>query len=283
MRFGEVVAAVDWSGRALGAESAIWRAVIGDGEIALEGGLGRQETVRALLDLARETERCTIGLDFSFSYPAWFLRSIGVTEVGDLWERVRRDGEEWLRSSPPPFFGRRGTRRPVDVELLRATERPAAFAGAFRPFSTFQTGGAGAVGTGAIRGMPLLPTFRSAGFAIWPFDAPAERTVVEIYPRMFTGPVVKRDRAARSERLDAVDLPPGIRRLAIESEDAFDALLAAIGLWERRGEIPLLEQATADPERCEGRIFGSARTTEETVAPRGVGATTSGPRAGSRA
>ena len=37
-----------------------------------------------------------------------------------------------------------------------------------RPKSTFQIGGAGAVGTGSLRGMPHLLTLREAGCAVWP-------------------------------------------------------------------------------------------------------------------
>ena len=55
----------------------------------------------------------------------------------------------------------------------------------------FQIGGAGAVGTGSIRGMPHLLTLADSGFTIWPFVSGGLPTVVEIYPRALTGPVNK--------------------------------------------------------------------------------------------
>lgn len=54
---------------------------------------------------------------------------------------------------------------------LRRTDRERPAVGGIRPTSGFQIGGAGAVGTGAVRGMPMLARLRAAGFAIWPFDA----------------------------------------------------------------------------------------------------------------
>src|SRR5215475_2313017 len=50
--------------------------------------------------------------------------------------------------------------------------------------SIFQLVGSGQVGPGSVRGMPLLSVLRVAGFAVWPFDAPGDRTVMEIYPTL---------------------------------------------------------------------------------------------------
>ena len=84
------------------------------------------------------------------------------------------DGETWLRPTPP--FWRDRCVLPVEQRFRRCELelRPAK--------SIFQLVGNGQVGAGSVRGMPLLARLRANGFAIWPFDAPGDRTVVEIYP-----------------------------------------------------------------------------------------------------
>jgi hypothetical protein len=64
---------------------------------------------------------------------------------------------------------------------------------------------------------------------VWPFDPLSSHTLVEIYPRLFTGPVVKRSREARAGFL-AESFPPvsnPLRLAMTESEDAFDAGVSA--------------------------------------------------------
>jgi catechol 2,3-dioxygenase-like lactoylglutathione lyase family enzyme len=79
----------------------------------------------------------------------------------------------------------------------------------------FQIGGAGAVGTGSLRGMQHLADLAHAGFSIWPFDRPGWPLAVEIYPRLFTPGVVKSRHRARRHRSYAwrkiLGLPPGRR------------------------------------------------------------------------
>src|SRR5947207_2673911 len=82
-------------------------------------------------------------------------------------------------------------RRPTLEEHLRRTDRDVPGIGGIRPKSVFQIGGAGAVGTGSIRGMSLLKRLSDAGFAVWPFDSAQFPLVVEIYPRLLTGSVKK--------------------------------------------------------------------------------------------
>ena len=124
-----------------------------------------------------------------------------------------------------------------------------------RPKSVFQIGGAGAVGTGSIRGMPHLAALRRGGFSVWPFDPPVPPCVVEIYPRVLTGPVVKRSLDERRQALRAWRLPPALAASAARSEDAFDAAVSALVMWERRTDLSRLTEA-GDPEaRLEGEIF----------------------------
>jgi hypothetical protein len=107
--------------------------------------------------------------------------------------------------------------------------------GGILPKPTFQIGGAGAVGTGSVRGWPHLARLHQAGYAVWPFDAPAAPPlVVEVWPRACTGAVVKSDPIARrayvQQHLGHVRGMP--RDLMCASEDAFDAACTALVMAE---------------------------------------------------
>src|SRR5918996_403650 len=98
-------------------------------------------------------------------------------------------GERLLAACDEPFWGRPGKPNPHPKDrLYRRTEREE---GEGVAKSVFQIGGAGAVGTGSIRGMPHLLTLSALGFAVWPFAEGGWPRVVEIYPRLLTGPVNK--------------------------------------------------------------------------------------------
>ena len=109
----------------------------------------------------------------------------------------------------------------------------------------------------------MLLELRDAGWAVWPFDAPGSHTLVEIYPRVFTGPLVKRDTSARSRFLNVTGHLAATRsdflNTMIASEDAFDAGVSAVEMSLAAGATPL--RAIDDPRsRIEGRIWvpGSA-------------------------
>jgi hypothetical protein len=137
--------AVDWSGKAKGSVESLWRAEVRDGKLTeLRNGLDRGELSAKLLELGEAEPSMVIGLDFAFSFPAWWCEENG-------WS----SGEDAVRAK-----------------------------------SIFQIGGAGAVGTGSVRGMPHLLTLAKNGFGIWPFSEGWPR-VVEIYPRALTGPLNK--------------------------------------------------------------------------------------------
>ena len=71
------------------------------------------------------------------------------------------------------------------------------------------------MGTGSIRGWPVLARLRREGFAIWPFDDARTPLVVEVYPRACTGAVVKTDIRQRAALLDRrfPRLDPALREL----------------------------------------------------------------------
>lgn len=107
--------------------------------------------------------------------------------------------------------------------------------------------------------MPLLLRLREAGFAIWPFDAAGPSTwprVVEIYPRLLTGPVAKSQEAARRAYVAALGWPsdPSWAEQLVASEDAFDAALSALGM--ARGAAGLVDLPPVPPEAAlEGWIW----------------------------
>ena len=250
--------AVDWSGAKAGARSKISLAEVRDGRLVrVESGRDRSEVVDHLIDAAASDPDLVVGLDFAFSFPFWFAEQVGARSVEELWSVVAEEGERWLESCEDPFWGRPGRRRPELPEHFRWTEREVAGPEGATPKSVFQIGGAGAVGTGSIRGMPCLTALRSAGFSIWPFHDPARPLVIEIYPRLLTGPVVKSSDIERSAYL-ARCLPRLERALAgtvASSEDAFDAAVSAVVMSRHADEIAALAKSRDPTERIEGRIW----------------------------
>lgn len=246
--------ALDWSGRATRAAETIWTAVVHDGRLVeLANGRDRGQAIAHLLDLASRDPDLVVGLDFSFSLPAWFAASLGAATGPELWPVVAAEGERWLRDCEPPFWGRTGRRRPPG-EVLRRTEAQLDAVSGIRPKSTFQVGGAGAVGTGSLRGMPLLRDLRAGGFAVWPFDDGRTPVAVEIWPRLLTGPVVKSDAGVRRAYL-AARFPDVGAGPAACSEDAFDAAVSALVMDRHRSELLALPPARDDVDRLEGRVW----------------------------
>jgi hypothetical protein len=253
------VLAIDWSGRRTGERRYLWTAEAAGGELLrLTCGRTRAEVKGDLVRRRGETPGPVVGFDFSFSLPAWFLDQRGFAGAPDLWAAAARDGEGWLHDCAPPFWGRPGRPRPELPQHLRVTEAGLAAVGGIRPKSTFQIGGAGSVGTGSLRGFPVLARLRDAGFAIWPIDAPAAAPVaVEIYPRLLTGAVVKSDLEARRAHLDArhPGIPPALRELAVASEDAFDAAVSALVMSVHERDLRALPAVDDPVLRREGCVW----------------------------
>jgi hypothetical protein len=222
--------------------------VAGDGErVTLETGRDRAQVGDRLVQLALDDPALVVGLDFGFSLPLWYLDQAGFEDGMAVPEAV---AERWLLDCPPPFWGRPGRRRGPEPQHQRTELLVAPVAR-----SIFQVGGSGAVGTGSLRGWPLLRRLRAEGYAVWPFDEPGGRTsapvALEIFPRLLTGPVVKSRRADRERYLAQRGWPPE----AAVSEDAFDAAVSAVVMARHRDALACLEPAADALTRREGRIW----------------------------
>lgn len=256
---GTRVIAIDWSGDATAARRKIWLAEVADGQlIRLENGRDQEQIAQHLVSLARQDERLVIGLDFAFSLPAWFLQDRRCASAPELWALAARDAEGWLARCQHPFWGRPGVGRPANIpEHYRRTDSEVPRISGISPKSVFQIGGAGAVGTGSLRGMKLLRQLHAAGFSIWPFDPSGWPKVVEIYPRALTGAVVKSSAAARAAYLAHryPELPDFVREQAELSEDAFDAAVSALVMAVHVQSLVNLMPTTAPLLALEGRIW----------------------------
>ncbi len=89
MGHGVRVLAVDWSGRRAGERHAIWIAEARDGAIhRLECGRTREEVAQHVIEIADDDSALAVGLDFSFSFPTWFLAERGLSSADVLWDEA---------------------------------------------------------------------------------------------------------------------------------------------------------------------------------------------------
>jgi len=256
--------AIDWSGRS-GAEQrrALWLAEVMDDQLVrLEGGRTRAEIIELLIAEADRDPDLIVGFDFAFSLPAWYLQERQLTPR-QLWAllahealtpTMRRLGlARWMNSPELPFWTTSEAHARLRPEqMLRRTEREARIAGS-QPKSVFQLVGAGQVGRGSLYGMQALHRLTAGGFRIWPFDRPALPLVVEIFPRILTGPVRKNSPSERERYLATVPMPTELRRLGVASEDAFDAAVSAVVMAARMEELRALPDASG--YELEGMIW----------------------------
>jgi hypothetical protein len=236
----------------------MWLAEVYNGALLrVENGRTRDQVIDHLRDLAAEDANLVVGLDFAFSTPAWYLHQLGVDAPG-LWKLADTKAEEWLAECAPPFWGRPKTKRPELPEHFRVADRLAV--GGISQSQVFQIEGAGAVGTGSIRGWPFLRRLQSCGFAVWPFDPVNLPMVLEIYPRSLTGPVVKSSAAARVDYVSAhfPQLTSQQKELVASSEHAFDAAVSALVMHQHADEFIKLTRADDPVAMLEGLIWAPA-------------------------
>jgi hypothetical protein len=87
--------------------------------------------------------------------------------------------------------------------------------------------------------------------------------VTEIYPRLLTGPVRKRDREERASYLRRAPWPiaPLFASSIIDSEDAFDAAVSAMVMHEHLADLATLSEATDPVTLAEGDIWRPPKIT----------------------
>ena len=256
--------ALDWSGASDKAaqKRTIWLAEAINGQLVrLENGRTRGEVVMLLVEEIQTYKDIVVGLDFAFSFPEWYLRMYGLVSVRALWGLAGKEGETWLNGDTWPFWGRPGrySSRPLDLEphcRFRQTEAALKVQG-LQPKSVFQVNGAGAVGTGSIRGLPWLVNLQDVGATIWPFDTPKHPMVVEIWPRLLTEDVVKSSPLARAEYLGRryPELNTQCVRAMEKSEDAFDAGVSALVMAAHAENFLSMSQATEPTKSLEGETW----------------------------
>lgn len=254
----ERVIAVDWSGAMQAARRKIWVCDVVGGRVqSLTNGRSRDEVADYLIEESKRDPRFVVGFDFAFSLPGWFLRKQGYAEVEALWDDSIERGERWLEDCPSPFWGRNGRKKPdLGEALYRATDLASKMPGS-SPKSVFQLIGAGQVGPGSLRGMPVLSRLVRAGFSVWPFHETSLPLVIEIWPRTFMGNVRKTVREERRQflREHCPGIPSRARASAEDSDDAFDALVAALAMDRYREELRALERTDDPATRLEGAIW----------------------------
>ena len=263
------IIAVDWSGDARrGGAGKIALAEARDGDLVrLVTHITRERVVDELMTMHRAGDAFVAGLDFGFAMPSWYLAEQRFKAASELWRWLAHEdcAERLLSECARPYWGRPGKKRHDDIAShFRHTELAAARALKHlypvehsAPKSVLQIGGGGAVGTGSLRGMCKLHDLHEAGIAVWPFDDARSATVLEIYPRRFTGPVQKSREDKRRERLapllDAMSHDDFER--AAKSEDAFDAVISAIEMSKHMDALAHLPSLDDPLLRLEGVIW----------------------------
>lgn len=253
------VIAIDWSGAKAGAERKIWLAEVAAGKLVrLENGRDRAQMTGHLISLAEKDPDLVVGFDFAFSLPGWFLAERGFASAPEFWAAAAEHAETWLQAWVPPFWGGgRGGRPELRGDHYRRSDLALPKIKGISAKSVFQVGGSGSVGTGSLRGWPILHALRSAGFAVWPFDPVALPLIVEIYPRVLTGGVNKSSREARIAYLNHrfPRLAPDHLDVAASSEDAFDATVSALVMAAEADDIVALPALTDAEFLLEGVIW----------------------------
>lgn len=289
-RFDPIVV-VDWSASSrptLGRDS-IWIAVrdaTGLRTVNVPTRRAAEHHLGELLGTAPGGE-ALLGVDFSLGYPAGFAAALGLTGVPwrATWSlladlvvegpanrnnrfEVAAELNRRLTGGPAPFWGvppaaataTLGPTKPVDpgpVGEWRAVERRLRDL-RFRPFSSWQLLGAGAVGGQSLVGIPVLERLRRGSHRpvrVWPFDdagrEPGTVVVAEVWPTLFShdrragdedveegapGPRDRRQVATTAERLWTLDGCGALDRL-LRAAPASSAVTAEEG-WLLGGEDP---------------------------------------------
>lgn len=221
----DTVIMLDWTGGndtgARPRKDAIWAGLVRDGQsdepVYLRNRTLAETWITATLDdEMRAGRRVCVGFDFAFAFPAGFATALtGSNDPLALWgwfaQRVedapghnnRFDLAAGINRGFPgigPFWFN-GLRRDI-ADLPRkgnartfcwTPERRATETAARGSFACWQLGGAGAVGSQIIMGVPVLSRLRhrfGARIGVWPFEPPdREITLIEVWPSLIASAV----------------------------------------------------------------------------------------------
>ena len=264
----DTIAIVDWSAasRARMGKDSIWLGTQAGECMNLATRMAAEAALGELI--ARHLaggKRVLIGADFAFGYPAGFAAALtGRAEALAVWDWLSRhivDGPdnrnnrfqvaEWMNRAFPglgPFWFRPAALDLPELPLKgRArhghgmAEFRAADAAAMGAQSVFKLGGAGAVGSQVLMGLPVLWRLRARfapHVAVWPFEDVRHAPVVlaEVFPSLLAAEVAQVEGAVK---------------------DAVQVRLLAQALWRLQGArllAPLFD--APDCAREEGWILG---------------------------
>jgi hypothetical protein len=253
--------AVDWSGSKDEAKQrkTIWVADWRESSetLTLDSGRTTRKTIDYVLEAADASSRLVVGFDFAFSFPHDFADKLRCKTVEDLWTYVHQMGPAWLSGAwPEEFYVVGGRKEPAFFK--DGSRQHLRIADSLCDAKSVFNLGAGGVGWGSVVGQPFLREMREKGFFIWPFHAPKNPLVIEIYPASYWRDMRRSKPEEREVTLQSDIfnwIPGGIKDTAIHSRDAFDALISLAAMRIYREGFASLEQI-ADPKiHLEGQIW----------------------------
>ncbi len=225
MRGFDRIAVVDWSAsstlRPKPQADAIWVGVASATGVSTSYHPSRFAAEQALVALIQQTrqagESLLVGFDFAMGYPAGFAaRLTGQPQARAVWRWL----ESQITDSPTqannrfavadainrhlggkgPFWGHPqgqsfahlSPRKAVDYAALGFGERRQVEWVVPRAQPVWKLFTTGAVGGQSLMGLPMIHRLsHTHGAAVWPFDAPCDVTVAEVYPSLLAPAVTK--------------------------------------------------------------------------------------------
>ncbi len=241
----------------------------------------REELAEWLKCRLNERERLLIGFDFAFGFPyedCGYLggSADGVDDIFALWELIEaKSGGEAdfgctrFVSNPEyaQLFWSAGPKPQRWIERKRRTEYVCAESTRTRPNTLYKLLHSKQVGKASITGMRVLRHIRSCKadcVAVWPFDAPRNSVIVEIYPTLFRKLAMHsiaklRSREDLNQALDALESRRVRHGKSVDfSDHETDALISAAGLRyiARNPEVWGSPELSSARVLREGWIFG---------------------------
>ncbi len=214
MQFDRVIV-VDWSGRASPSparesKDAIWISLCESGHEIQTYFRTRSAASDWLSRALSEGGRQLVGFDFPMGYPAGFARRLtGRDDAralhGWLADRIADAADNSNNrfavaaainrklGGPGPFWGCPKAQSYPGLSPLKAIDYAALGLVEKRRVErenppakpVWQLMGAGSVGSQALLGIPVLVRLaRASGAAVWPFEAPRDLTLAEVYPSL---------------------------------------------------------------------------------------------------